>query len=62
MKRGMLAAVLAAALLLGGCGGGSSDSTPATTEAAEQMQVLYDKEALDPDCGAVLPSHSGSGF
>lgn len=53
MKRGMLAAVLAAALLLGGCGGGSSDSTPATTEAAEQMQVLYDKEALDPDCAAV---------
>lgn len=53
MKRGMLAAVLAAALLLGGCGGGSGDSTPATTEAAEQMQVLYDKEALDPDCAAV---------
>ena len=53
MKRGMLAAVLTAVLLLGGCGGGSSDSTPATTEAAEQMQVLYDKEALDPDCAAV---------
>lgn len=53
MKRGMLAAVLAAALLLGGCGGGSGDSTPATKEAAEQMQVLYDKEALDPDCAAV---------
>ena len=43
MKRGMLAAVLAGAMLLGGCGGSSTDS-PAATEAAAQMQVLYDKE------------------
>lgn len=50
MKRGILAAALGAALLLGGCGGGESASQP---EQPAQMQLLYDKETLDPDCAAV---------
>ena len=56
MKREMLTTVLAGAMLLGGCGGSSTDS-PAATEAAAQMQVLYDKENLDPDCAAVVEEY-----